>query len=94
MQPKSTEAKGNFMSYQPMETAPRGHYVSVLTRSCCVRACRVGDDGALAYQSIHREWFPVDSDPPQSWWNGPVPGWPNNGRVKIDSSDEAMGLRV
>lgn len=76
------------MTYRPMEEAPRGYYVSVLTRACNVRTCRVSEDGTLAYQSFHRDWHSVDFDPPQQWWDGPVPGRPANGRVKIRPDDE------
>lgn len=63
------------MSYQPIETIPSDCIVSVLTRASNVRTCWSRADGKMFYRNVHGTWFIADNDPPQMWWDGPVPGW-------------------
>jgi len=60
--------------YQPIKSMPRDGLVrSVLTRAKNVRGCRWSND-RYEYRSVHREWHGTDFDPPELWWDGPVPG--------------------
>ena len=62
------------MTYRDMDSMPDGPCVSVLTRACNVRGCRL-INGAPHYRSVHGEWFDATKyDPPQKWWDGPIPG--------------------
>ena len=62
------------MTYRDMDSMPDGPCVSVLTRACNVRGCRL-INGVPHYRSVHGEWFDATRyDPPQKWWDGPIPG--------------------
>jgi len=62
------------MTYKPMDTAPEGVRLSVLTRAKNVRGCVILD-GIASYRNVHGEWHGVELDPPESWWDGTVPGY-------------------
>lgn len=63
-----------FVGYRDMDSMPDGPVVSVLTRAYNIRGCRL-INGVPHYRSFHGEWFDATkSDPPQKWWDGPIPG--------------------